>query len=69
MARAPRLIVIEPSGVRREVPAQRDRLSELFMSHPSLARRAAAIAKVGRIPAERLERILSDEGVPALATQ
>jgi len=52
-----------------EVPAQSDRFSELFMTHPPLARRTAAIAKTGRVPTERLERILRDEGVPALATQ
>jgi len=36
---------------------------------PPFARRTAAIAKAGRIPAERLDRILRDEGVPVLATQ
>lgn len=51
-----------------EVPAQSDRFSELFMTHPPLARRAAAIAKVGHVPAERFDRILSDEGVPELTT-
>ena len=50
-----------------EVPAQSDRLSELFMTHPTLARRAAAIAKVGHVPADRLNRILNDEGLPALS--
>ena len=51
-----------------EVP-QSDRLSELFMTHPTLARRAAAIARVGHVSADRLHRILSDEGVPALPTR
>lgn len=52
-----------------EVPARRDRFSELFVTHPPLARRAAAIAKAGQIPTARLDRILGDEGVPALASQ
>jgi len=52
-----------------EVPAQSDGFSELFMTHPPLARRTAAIAKVGRVPAERLDRILKDEGVPTIAMQ
>jgi Zn-dependent protease with chaperone function len=52
-----------------QVPAQCDRFAELFMTHPPLARRAAAIAKAGGMPKERLDRILSDEGVPALAAQ
>jgi Zn-dependent protease with chaperone function len=46
-----------------EVPAQCNRLTELFMTHPPLARRAAAIAKAGGMAKERLDRILSDEGV------
>jgi Zn-dependent protease with chaperone function len=52
-----------------EVPAHSDRFTELFMTHPPLASRTAAIAKVGHLPADRLDRILSDEGVPELSTQ
>jgi Zn-dependent protease with chaperone function len=49
-----------------EVPARSSRFTELFMTHPPLALRTAAIAEAGQIPVERLHRILSDEGIPAL---
>lgn len=52
-----------------EVPAQCDRFTELFMTHPNLARRIAAIANLGQIHPERLRRILNDEGFPGPATQ
>jgi len=52
-----------------EVPARSGRFTELFMTHPPLALRTAAIAEAGRIPVERLHRILSDEGIPALAAE
>jgi Zn-dependent protease with chaperone function len=51
-----------------EVPAQLDRFTELFMTHPPLPRRAAAIAKVGHVPTDRLDQILSNEGMPELTT-
>jgi Zn-dependent protease with chaperone function len=43
-----------------EVPIQTAGFSELFMTHPSLARRVHAIARVGQIPARQLSRILDD---------
>lgn len=52
-----------------EVPAQCDRFTELFMTHPNLARRIAAIANLGQIHPERLRRILNDEGFSRPATQ
>jgi Zn-dependent protease with chaperone function len=52
-----------------EVRAHSGKFTELFMTHPPLARRTAAIAKVGHVPADCLDRILSDEGVPELTTQ
>jgi Zn-dependent protease with chaperone function len=50
-----------------EVPARSGRFTELFTTHPPLALRTAAIAEAG--PVERLHRILSDEGIPALAAE
>jgi Zn-dependent protease with chaperone function len=43
-----------------EVPVQTAKFSELFMTHPSLARRVDAIARIGQIPAQELSRILDD---------
>jgi len=43
-----------------EVPAQCDRFTGLFMTHPSLADRVEAIARVGQIPSERLSKIMDD---------
>ncbi|HKN73923.1 MAG TPA: M48 family metallopeptidase, partial [Candidatus Acidoferrum sp.] len=43
-----------------EVPMQTAKFSEFFMTHPSLARRVAAIARIGQIPAQELSRILDD---------
>lgn len=46
-----------------DLPIQRNALSELFMSHPSLARRLQAIASLGNISADRFADILRDEGL------
>src|SRR5580704_6413781 len=43
-----------------EVPMQRAKFSEFFMTHPSLTRRVDAIARIGQIPAQELSRILDD---------
>lgn len=43
-----------------EVPMQTAKFSELFMTHPSLARRVDAIARIGKISAQQLSRILDD---------
>lgn len=43
-----------------EVPAQCDRFTGLFMTHPSLADRVQAIARAGHIPTERLSKIMDE---------
>jgi Zn-dependent protease with chaperone function len=43
-----------------EVPAQYDRFTELFMTHPSLSERVQAIARAGQIPHERLSKIMNE---------
>ena len=35
-----------------QAPTQCDRVTELFMTHPALVRRASAIGEIGRLPAE-----------------
>jgi Zn-dependent protease with chaperone function len=50
-----------------EVPMQTAKLSEFFMTHPSLARRVDEIARIGQIPAQQLSRILDDTGVSRVA--
>ena len=52
-----------------DVPSQHSKFSELFMTHPSLARRVDAIGRIGQVPAQRLRRILEDEGISGVATQ
>ncbi len=50
-----------------EVPMQSAKFSEFFMTHPSLARRVGAIARIGQIPAQQLSRILHDGYVSQVA--
>jgi Zn-dependent protease with chaperone function len=52
-----------------EIPMQTAKFSELFMTHPSLARRVDAIARIGQIPAQQLSRILDDAGISKAAGQ
>lgn len=52
-----------------EVPMQTAKFSEFFMTHPSLARRVAAIARIGQIPAQEVSRILDDVGASESAGQ
>jgi Zn-dependent protease with chaperone function len=40
--------------------ARRDRFTGLFMTHPSFADRVQAIARDGRVPRERLGKIMDD---------
>jgi Zn-dependent protease with chaperone function len=46
----------------RELPEAHDRLTEMFMTHPTFAQRVQAIAK-GHMPADRVANILEDSGV------
>jgi Zn-dependent protease with chaperone function len=41
-------------------PTHCDRLTELFMTHPSLTRRVRAIGETGRMPAERISEIVGE---------
>ena len=43
-----------------ELPAQRDRFTGLFMTHPSLTDRVQAIARACQVPSERLSKIMDD---------
>jgi Zn-dependent protease with chaperone function len=43
-----------------QVPMQAAKFSDFFITHPSLARRVDAIARIGKIPAQQLSRILDD---------
>lgn len=43
-----------------EMPAQCDRFTGLFMTHPSLSNRVQDIARAGQIPAERLSKIMDE---------
>jgi Zn-dependent protease with chaperone function len=43
-----------------ELPAQRDRFTGLFMTHPSLTDRVQAIARACQVPRERLSKIMDD---------
>jgi Zn-dependent protease with chaperone function len=52
-----------------EAPMQYVKFSEFFMTHPSLARRLGAMARIGQISAQHLNTILVDEGVPEIARQ
>lgn len=52
-----------------EVPMQYAKFSEFFMTHPSLARRLNAMAKIGQITAQQLSSLLVEEGVPQIARQ
>ncbi len=52
-----------------EVPARCDRFTELFATHPALARRVEAIANLRQIPAERLSNILEDVGLSECAAR
>jgi Zn-dependent protease with chaperone function len=51
------------------VPLQLARFSEFFMTHPSLARRVDAIARIGQIPAQQLSTVLNDAGVSGVVRQ
>ena len=48
----------------RELPAAHDGFTELFMTHPTFARRVQAIANGGHVPADRVTDILEDSGIP-----
>jgi Zn-dependent protease with chaperone function len=52
-----------------EVPMQTAKFSEFFMTHPPLARRVDAIARIGQIPAQELSRVLNDAGAAAVPGQ
>jgi Zn-dependent protease with chaperone function len=41
-------------------PTHCDRLTELFMTHPSLTRRVRAIGESGRMPAERISEVVGE---------
>jgi Zn-dependent protease with chaperone function len=43
-----------------EMPAQCDRFTGLFMTHPSLSNRIQAIARAGQIPTERVSEIMNE---------
>ena len=43
-----------------EAPTHCDRLTELFMTHPALTRRAWAIGEAGGIPADRLSEVIDE---------
>ena len=47
----------------RELPAADDRLTELFMTHPTFRKRVQAIANSEHLPADRLAQILEDAGM------
>ena len=49
----------------RELPAAHDRFTELFMTHPTFARRIQTIADDGHVPRDRVIDILEDSGIPA----
>lgn len=49
----------------RELPAARDGFTELFMTHPTFARRIQAIANDGHVPGDRVIDILEDSGMAA----
>lgn len=44
-------------------PVKYSRITELFMSHPSLTNRLEAIARAGKIPVSRVSTVLIDEGL------
>jgi Zn-dependent protease with chaperone function len=48
----------------RELPAAHDGFTELFMTHPTFARRIQAIANDGHVPDDRVTDILEDSGIP-----
>ena len=41
-----------------QAPTRCDRLTELFMTHPALTRRAQAIGETGRIPVEQISEVI-----------
>jgi Zn-dependent protease with chaperone function len=43
-----------------QTPTHCDRLTELFMTHPSLTRRVRMIGKTGRMPAERISEVIDE---------
>jgi Zn-dependent protease with chaperone function len=43
-----------------QAPTRCDRLTELFMTHPALTRRARAIGMTGRLPADRISEIIGE---------
>ena len=43
-----------------EAPTHCDRLTELFMTHPALTRRARAIGEIGGMPAERISQVIGE---------
>ena len=46
------------------IPMRCGNFTELFMTHPTLMHRAAAIAKVGELPAERVGEMLMAAEAP-----
>lgn len=49
------------------VPIRCSKLCELFQTHPSLTRRALAIAEVGELPKDRMAKVLKETGLLAVA--
>jgi Zn-dependent protease with chaperone function len=43
-----------------QTPTHCDRLTELFMTHPSLTRRVRAIGESGRMPAEQISEVIDE---------
>jgi Zn-dependent protease with chaperone function len=62
----PSLLKVYKAG---EIPMHHAKFSEFFMTHPSLARRLDAIARIGQMPAQQLRNLVVDEGVPEIARQ
>jgi Zn-dependent protease with chaperone function len=52
-----------------ELPIHDAKFSDFFMTHPYLARRINAIARIGQIPAQQMNDLLVEEGVPEIALQ
>lgn len=52
-----------------EVSMQIAKFSEFFMTHPPLASRVDAIARIGQIPAQELSRVLNDAGAAPVPGQ
>lgn len=52
-----------------EIPLQASKFFEFFMTHPSLASRVDAIARIGQIPAQQLSTVLDEAGVSGVVAQ